>query len=45
VLDNRVFEISWEYTRRMRNLEGVLEFTRRLRSCEVDELTLRISVQ
>jgi len=41
-----VFEISREYARRMRSLENVLEFTRRLRSCEADDKkSRRISVQ
>jgi len=37
-LDNRVFEISWDFARRMRCLERFLEFTL---NCEVAKLTTR----
>ena len=39
VFECLVFEISWEYARRTQSLENVLEFTRRLRSCEADMTT------
>ena len=46
VFECLVFEVSWEYARRMRSLENVWELTRRLRSCEADDKkSRRLSVQ
>jgi len=45
-LNNGVFEMSWEFSRRMRSLESFSEVTRRLRSCDAnDEKSRWVSLQ